>query len=259
MKGKEYSPELFDKEYYEQGVRGGFMRDGYNWKRIEQHAKRKLTYMEQQFKRFGMKSILIGCCAKGFEVKEARRRGYAAFGLDISKYAIEHLDPEVKDFCSQGDLRDLSRYADNSFDVFAAFDCIHTIDPANRAKAYDEMCRVADKGILLRTRILDYGTDGAEADGSWDGTPAVRETFYTLIEEIKKRGKFVMYDVRMEFRYVACFSFVRKEVFTGEGRKKIVDMKFLQDVKNHNITPDTEVGTTSANIATKTGGVIGGG
>ncbi len=260
MKGKEYSPELFDKAYYEEGVRGGFMQDGYNWKRIEQHAKRKMTYMEQQFKRFEMDRILIGCCAKGFEVKEARRRGYAAFGVDVSKYAIEHLDPEVKEFCQRKDLCDLSGFADNSFDVFAAFDCIHTIDPADRHKAYDEMNRVASKGIMLRTRILDRNSDKAEADGSFDGTPAVRETFYTLIDEIQRRGKFVMYDVRMEFRYVAWFSFVRKEVFTGEGRKKIVDMKFLQDTKNPVMTKEqpTEVGTTSASIATKTNGVIGG-
>lgn len=231
MKGKEYSPELFDEDYYEgTDVRGGFMRGGYNWERIEQHAKRKMTYMEAQFKRFGLDTILIGCCAKGFEVKEARRRGYNAFGFDISKYAIEHLDPEVKEFCVQGDLREI-KSADSSFDVVAAFDCIHTVDPADRHKAYDEISRVADKGILLRTRILEHNADKAEPDGSWDGTRAVRETFYTLIEEIQRRGKFVMYDIRMEFRYVAWFSFVRKEFFTGEGRKKVVDPKFLQDSK----------------------------
>lgn len=256
MKNKEYSPELFDKDYYEAGfVRGGFMQDSYNWKRMEQHAKRKLTYMEQQFKRFGMKSILIGCCAKGFEVKEARRRGYVAFGLDISKYAIEHLDPEVAQFCSQGDLRDLSKYADNSFDVVVTFDCIHTIDPADRYKAFDEINRVAKNGVLFRTRILDHHSSVAMADGSLDGTPAVRETFYSLIDEMVKRGKFSMYSVNMEFRYVVQFAFVRREFFTIENerdRDRVVKMAFLQDVKK-----PTEVGTTSTSIATKTGGVIG--
>jgi len=234
MKGKEYSPELFDRDYYEgTDVRGGFMK-GYNWERIEQHAKRKLTYMEQQFKRFGMQKILIGCCAKGFEVKEARRRGYDAYGLDISKYAIEHIDPEVAPFCRQGDLRDLSMYKDDSFDIVAAFDCIHTIDPADRDKAYDEMNRVAKNGILLRTRVLDKDSDYAEGDGSWDGTLAVRESIYSLIQEIHSRDKFSMYTVNMEFRWVAWFSFVRNDVFTLEDRRnreRVVKTEFLQDVK----------------------------
>jgi len=232
--GREYNPELFGKDYYEKGARGGFMKDGYTWENIEPHAKRKLTYIEREFKRFGMKSILFGCCAKGFEVKEARRRGYDAKGVDISAYAIKNVDPDVMAHCFRGDLRDLSRFKTDSFDVVVAFDCIHTIDPADREKAYQELNRVAKKGLLLRTRIHTEDSGEAVRDGSFDGTPACRETFYTIIDKVHELDKFSIYTMWMDFRHVGWFCFVKNEFFTIANRldrNRVIKPEFMQKSK----------------------------
>ena len=39
-------------------------------------------------------------CAKGFFVKALRKLGYRAYGVDASRYAVEHADPEIKRYLS---------------------------------------------------------------------------------------------------------------------------------------------------------------
>lgn len=44
-------------------------------------------------------SVLDFGCARGYIVKALRGLGYDAWGADISRWAVENADPEVRDFC----------------------------------------------------------------------------------------------------------------------------------------------------------------
>lgn len=235
----EFNPSLFNREYYECGERGGFTTKGYTWEKIKPHANLKLAFIERQFGRFEFKTILFGCAAKGYEVRMAIEKGYEAYGIDISKYAIENVDPEVKDYCKQGDIRDLSQYRNNRFDIIACFDCIHTVNPKDRNKAYKEINRVAKLGLVFRTKLLSWDSKDAEFDGSYDGVTACREGFYTLINKVEELGKFELLYIQVDHRLVAWYAFVNKSVFVGKGRMKVVSPKYIK-------TKEVEVGDAKA-------------
>lgn len=79
----------------------------------------------------GDKFLDIGC-AKGFLVKDLRAvcPGLDAFGLDVSRYAIEQAEPEAKPYVFVGDARTLP-FRD---DAFKAAVCINTLHNFVRAE-----------------------------------------------------------------------------------------------------------------------------
>jgi len=75
----------------------------------------------------GRKVLEIGC-AKGFIVKDLRDFGADAYGIDVSQYAIDNAEDEVKPFLTVADARThLANYRTNEFDfVFSLrfFECL---------------------------------------------------------------------------------------------------------------------------------------
>jgi ubiquinone/menaquinone biosynthesis C-methylase UbiE len=210
----------FDEGYYDRGERGGFPSK-YTWENVKHEQRRKLVQIEKQYKNFGIKSILFGCCARGYEVKIAREMGYEAFGFDISQYAIDTCDQSIKEYIQVGNALNI-KSPEDQFDLVALYDCIHIIDPNQRWKAYDEINRVAKTGIIIRTRLLDYHSDSPEFDGSFDGIEACRESFYTLRKQVMDRKKFEFLYCQISSRFVGTLFFLHKKYFKGTGRLRLV-------------------------------------
>ncbi len=200
---KAYNQHCFDEDYYENFKRGGFK--GYNWENLKREQERKLNWIEKCFK--DIESILFVACAKGLEVKEARKRGYSAWGCDMSDYAIYHSDSDISGYIIKADARDLTGIEDERYDLVCMFDAIHIIDIASRFKAYDEINRVAKKGIVLRTRILPAQNIIPGNDNTIDGDITFRETFSSLITNVEDRNKFKMFNVKLGQRYVMWAAF----------------------------------------------------
>ena len=94
---KQKLAEIFDEDYFERGPETGkSIYQHYHWlpKMTFGMARAFINEMKPQ----KHETIIDYGCAKGFFVKALRRLGYQAYGVDISKYAIEHADPEVKKY-----------------------------------------------------------------------------------------------------------------------------------------------------------------
>ena len=89
----------------------------------------------------GNKVLDIGC-AKGFLVKDLLAEGMDAYGLDISEYALEHGEPEVKGRLQLGSGDDLP-YPDNSFDCVLSLNTIHNFTRDHAIIAIKEIQRVS--------------------------------------------------------------------------------------------------------------------
>jgi SAM-dependent methyltransferase len=96
MKTMNNFKEMFDKDYFENGVgTGKSLYSNYRWMPeisfpIAHDIVLSLGITKED------KIIDFGC-AKGFLVKAFTLMGYDAYGVDISKYAIENAEPEIKD------------------------------------------------------------------------------------------------------------------------------------------------------------------
>lgn len=85
----------FTEDYYMRGPETGLSNyENYSWKDDRTHA-----YVLHLARHLGLKSgetILDFGCARGYTVKALRMQGYLAKGYDISEWAIENCDEDVK-------------------------------------------------------------------------------------------------------------------------------------------------------------------
>jgi len=88
--------DLFNEDYFEKGIQKRIsLYENYKWM-----PKRSLNEAKAIIENFNLqkdKSIIDFGCAKGFLVKAFKILGYDAYGTDISKYALNNCETEVKD------------------------------------------------------------------------------------------------------------------------------------------------------------------
>lgn len=95
----------------------------------------------------GDKVLDIGC-AKGFLVKDLLMHGIDAYGVDVSRYALMHCEPEVVGRLQIGTAEELP-FPDKSFDVVLSINTLHNLEKPELVQALREMERLARKGKFL--------------------------------------------------------------------------------------------------------------
>lgn len=152
QRGEAKSPEIIalSREYgelYFDGPReygyGGYRYDG-RWRPV---AKDIIAH-------FGLAAgarILDVGCAKGFLVKDLMlaEPGLEAFGLDISRYALTHCEPEVVGRLHLGSA-DALPFPDKSFDCVVSINTIHNFDRAGALRALREIERVSRQSAFVQ-------------------------------------------------------------------------------------------------------------
>jgi ubiquinone/menaquinone biosynthesis C-methylase UbiE len=96
-------------------------------------------------------------CAKGFLVKDLMTvcPGLEVFGIDVSRYALDHCEPEAIGRLHLGSADDLP-FPDNSFSAVLSINTLHNLDRAGCVVALREMERLAPgRGFL---RVDSYAT-----------------------------------------------------------------------------------------------------
>lgn len=168
QRGEAKSPEVIAKarEYgdlYFDGPRdygyGGYRYDG-RWVPVAR------DFIAHFGLKPGMRILDVGC-AKGFLVKDfmIAEPGIQAFGLDISRYALMHCEPEVAGRLHQGSADDLP-FPDASFDCVISLNTIHNFDRAGAVRAMREIQRVS-KGASF-VQVDSYRTpEQKELFESW--------------------------------------------------------------------------------------------
>jgi len=145
----EFTSEFYDEEYFEDGLTahksgyGGY----YNHPLFEAIAKELVNY-------FKPKKVLDVGAAKGHLVGELVKRDADAHGIDLSKYAVEHCEEELRERLTCGSATKLP-YPDKSFDLVVTFDMMEHLSEAQYRAAIKEIGRAASKDILFSITTED--------------------------------------------------------------------------------------------------------
>lgn len=157
----------FSKAYYMDGVSAGISNYvNYSWK-----ENLTMPMAENLIRTLGLKrgdSFLDVGCARGFLVKALRRLGIDAWGCDISEWAVENCDPEVKGFIH------LTRQH-QEYDFVHLKDCGEHIDPDVLAGMVDELIGVARKEVLIIVPLSTVeGGEYVRHEDNLDATHIIR-------------------------------------------------------------------------------------
>ena len=118
---------IYDSDYYERGLETGkSCYQNYRWvpELTIPMAMTIIDYLE--IKRNEM--VLDFGCAKGYLVKALRLLYRKAYGIDISYYAISHIDEEIKQFCYLGTLNGKKILPVKEFSICIAKDVFEHIN-----------------------------------------------------------------------------------------------------------------------------------
>ena len=140
----------------------------------------------------GMRVLDVGC-AKGFLVKDLMSEGIEAFGLDISRYALTHCEPEVVGRLQIGSALELP-FPDASFDAVLSVNTIHNLDREGCVKALQEFTRICRTPENCFIQVDGYRTEAEkELFESWCLTALTYltpEEWIALFKTAKYRGDY---------------------------------------------------------------------
>ncbi len=97
-------------------------------------------------------TVLDAGCAWGFLVEALRKRGVAAWGVDISEYAINQVHESVKPYCRVGSLTEpLERH----YDLIVSIEVLEHMPQKAARQAIANMCQYSDD-FLISSTPFDY-------------------------------------------------------------------------------------------------------
>lgn len=136
----------FGKEFFDGDRRHGYGRFSYHprfWQPV-------IPTFQEHYGLNAQSSILDVGCAKGFMLYDFRELipGISVKGIDISAYAIEHSQAEVRSCLDVADARSLP-YEDQAFDLVIAINTIHNLDLEDLKMALREIERVSRKHSFI--------------------------------------------------------------------------------------------------------------
>ena len=86
-------------------------------------------------------------CGTGTLVKDLRKLGVEAYGIEISPNALQFADKDIRPYLQLGDITQIP-YKDDSFDLVISYDVIEHLERSKLKKAFLESVRVSRKWIF---------------------------------------------------------------------------------------------------------------
>jgi glycosyltransferase involved in cell wall biosynthesis len=136
---------FFDAYYYEHGCGRPYERDEGWLNFFDGIAKRIIEESEP-------KTVLDAGCALGFLVEAFRNRGVEAFGVDISKYAIENVYADIKPYCWVGSV---CEPFPQKYDLITSIEVLEHLPQPDSEKAIANLCAHANE-IIFSSTPFDY-------------------------------------------------------------------------------------------------------
>lgn len=130
----------FDYDYWDGDRKygyGGYRYDG-RWRSVAEKIAEHYQLKAGQ-------SVLDVGCGKAYLLYELAEvvPGLKVKGIDVSDYALAHAKEEMQPFLEQGKAQDLSRFADNSFDLVISLTTLHNLYIFDLCCAVKEIQRVS--------------------------------------------------------------------------------------------------------------------
>lgn len=162
-------PELYDKAYFDALDHGDGYQDSNMWRDIghiifEVLIADKLHHVDRANEHT---AIDVGC-AFGYLVRNLRSRGVEAFGVDISKYAISHVDPDIAPYVRTFDLEwvDGSYFGYDKFTIVTCFETMEHIQERYALRALRHMFNMLAPGGIAVMNICTSENDGWDTDST---------------------------------------------------------------------------------------------
>jgi 2-polyprenyl-3-methyl-5-hydroxy-6-metoxy-1,4-benzoquinol methylase len=105
-------------------------------------------------------------CAMGYLVKHLRRRGFDAWGLDFSRYALEHADPDAATYLRYFDLTEPERsfFGTEKFNLLTCMETLEHIPPEHAERAVQHLWDLLEPGGRALLTICVEGQPGWNTD-----------------------------------------------------------------------------------------------
>ena len=136
---------LYNEYYYSHDCGRPYRRDDVWLNFFDQIAKRIIEQFEP-------KTALDAGCAWGFLVEAFRNHGVEAFGVDISEYAIQNIDPVIKPYCWIGSI---TEPFPKKYDLITCIEVLEHMPQREAEKAIENLCTHANE-IVFSSTPFDY-------------------------------------------------------------------------------------------------------
>jgi len=173
----------FDEEYFERGISSG--KSGYQDYRWM--PERTIKFAHKIIKELGLRDgdlILDYGCAKGFLTKAFRILDIDAFGCDISNYAIENADKEIKNYVKLMEGNKIPY--DGPFRWIVAKDVFEHLTPNQLEETLVE-CKKKSENLFIVTPLGD-GEKYIIPQYELDVTHIIRQPLNWWEKEFEKSG-----------------------------------------------------------------------
>lgn len=174
-----YNSYFFNDFYEENG--GGNYTDKEKWMPFFDGIAEKLIAL------FNPKTVLDAGCALGYLVSSLRKRGVEAYGIDISNYAINNADDEIKPFCKVCSLTDeIPADFPKKFDLIVTIEVLEHLFPEEGAKAIKNLCSMTDTIIFTSTPddITDKTHVNVQKSEYWAEIFAKNSFYRDLVQKV---------------------------------------------------------------------------
>jgi ubiquinone/menaquinone biosynthesis C-methylase UbiE len=183
-----------DKDYFDGDRKHGYGGFSYHprfWTETVKLFKQHYNLEED------VRILDIGC-AKGFMVKDFKLLlpNSTVLGIDISEYAINHAEPEIREFVSVANANNLP-FTDKQFDLVISINTIHNLDRSGCLKALREIERVSASNSFI---MVDGWQTDEERDAmeSWVLTAKTmmnKSDWVSLFKEANYTGDYFFWTV----------------------------------------------------------------
>lgn len=145
--------EIYNKEYYDNyDINLGKV----NYKNCEELKQVLKSAAKNIVDDLNPKTVLDVGCATGHLVEALRDLGVEAYGIDISKYAIENVREDIKPYCAVCSCAEsLPKNFPKKYDLVFSNEVIEHLYEEDTEKAINNICTMSDL-ILLGTTSSDF-------------------------------------------------------------------------------------------------------
>jgi len=100
------------------------------------------------------KTCLDVGCGRGYLISYLRKLGVEAYGVELSKTAMEMAQKDIRSYIKEGDIVKIP-YESNKFELVLTFDVLEHLDRGKIKQAIDETVRVSKKHVLHKIYTVE--------------------------------------------------------------------------------------------------------
>ncbi|MBN2549200.1 MAG: methyltransferase domain-containing protein [Anaerolineales bacterium] len=136
---------VYDADYYNQYFSRPYLRDDTWMSFFGQIADEVASRIQPE-------TVLDAGCALGFLVEDLRQHGIQAYGMDISEYAIQHVQAEIAPYCRVGSI---TEPLPQEYDLIICIEVLEHLPASQVGQAIKNLC-ARTPAVLFSSTPYDY-------------------------------------------------------------------------------------------------------